>query len=113
MFEIIGTVNMIETAGNCKHIADRSERVAKANELIVAEHGTVLACFEINKGHKNGTEIHVIYNNGVIRIYNTNTKKHVTDLIARRAQIERYGVKVTKCMAKKIKKHVANGYNMI
>jgi hypothetical protein len=113
MFEIIGTVNMIESNGNCIHISERTVRVSKANELIAKEHGTIIECFEVNKGHKNGNEIHVIYNNGIIRIYNVNTKKHITDLIARKAQIERYGVKVTKCMEKKIKSHINAGYNMI
>jgi hypothetical protein len=113
MFEIIGTTSMIGTNGNCIHIEERTVRITKANELITREHGTIIECFLVNKGHENGSEIHVIYNNGVIRIYNARTKKHITDLIARQAQIERYNIKITKCMAKKIKSHINAGYNMI
>lgn len=113
MFEIIGTTNGIDFELNCKHMADRNTRVNKANQLIYIENATIIASFEINKGHKNGNEVHVIYNNGVIRIYNINTRKHITDLIARQAQIERYNIKITKCMAKKIKSHINAGYNMI
>lgn len=113
MFEIIGTTNGIDFELNCKHMADRNTRVNKANQLIYIENATIIASFEINKGHKNGNEVHVIYNNGVIRIYNARSKKHITDLIARQAQIERYNIKITKCMAKKIKSHINAGYNMI
>ena len=113
MFEIIGTASIIDFELNCKHISDRNTRVNKANQLIYIENATIIASFEINKGHANGNEIHVIYNNGVIRIYNINTRKHITDLIAREAQVTRYGVKVTKTMRKKIKNHIEKGYNTI
>ena len=67
----------------------------------------------VNKGHANGEEIHVIFNNGVVKIYNERTKKFITVLIARVPQIERYNVKVTKAMRKKINTHIAKGYNHI
>ena len=67
----------------------------------------------VNKGHANGNEIHIIYNNGVIKVYNEQTRKFITVLIARVPQVERYNVKVTKAMRNKIKSHVANGYNNI
>lgn len=44
---------------------------------------------ELDRGHKNGTEIHVVTNTAIIKIYNARTKKHVTDLIARPNQIIR------------------------
>lgn len=44
---------------------------------------------EVDRGHKNGSEIHVVTDSGIIEIYNTRTKKHVTDLIARPNQIRR------------------------
>lgn len=44
---------------------------------------------EVDRGHKNGTEIHVVTDSGIVKIYNTRTKKHVTDLIARPNQIKR------------------------
>lgn len=44
---------------------------------------------EVDRGHKNGNEIHVITDTAIIKIYNTRTKKHITDLIARPNQIKR------------------------
>lgn len=44
---------------------------------------------EVNRGHKNGTEIHVVTDTGIIKIYNARTRRHVTDLIARPNQIKR------------------------
>lgn len=44
---------------------------------------------EVNRGHKNGTEIHVVTDTAIIKIYNARTRRHVTDLIARPNQIKR------------------------
>ena len=44
---------------------------------------------EVDRGHRNGTEIHVVTDTAIIKIYNTRTRKHVTDLIARPNQIRR------------------------
>ena len=44
---------------------------------------------EVDRGHKNGTEIHVVTDTAIIKIYNARTRKHVTDLIARPNQIRR------------------------
>lgn len=46
--------------------------------------------FYIDKGHKNGAEIHVITSIALILIYNEHTHRFITALIARPAQIERY-----------------------
>ena len=43
---------------------------------------------EVDRGHKNGTEIHVVTDTAIIKIYNARTRKHVTDLIARPNQIK-------------------------
>ena len=43
-----------------------------------------------DKGHANGKEIHVVSTTGIVSVYNFYTKKLVTRLIARPAQIERY-----------------------
>ena len=68
---------------------------------------------DVNKGHANGNEIHLVYNNGVVKVYNENTRKFITVLIARVPQIERYKVKITKTMRKKINLHIKQGYNNI
>lgn len=44
----------------------------------------------LDKGHKNGAEIHVISSTGIVTIYNQRTKKLITKLIARPGQIRRY-----------------------
>ena len=67
----------------------------------------------VNKGHANGNEVHLVYNNGVVKIYNENTRKFITVLIARVPQVERYKIKVTKTMRNKIKSHIEQGYNNI
>lgn len=52
-------------------------------------YGTDIFSAEVDRGHKNGTEIHVVTDTAIIKIYNTKTRKHITDLIARPNQIKR------------------------
>ena len=51
--------------------------------------GTDIFSAELDRGHKNGSEIHVVTDTAIIKIYNARTCKHVTDLIARPNQIKR------------------------
>ena len=113
MFEILGATNNILYGAETKHIAERTKRVALVERLLTNEDAKPCGAYIINKGHRNGYEIHVIYNNGIIRIYNQRTGKHITDLIARIPQMERYGIKVTKTMRKKINEHIRAGMNQI
>lgn len=52
--------------------------------------GTEVKRVVLDKGHKNGAEIHVISSTGIVTIYNQRTKKLITKLIARPGQIRRY-----------------------
>ena len=113
MFEIIGYIDNFTTCGNTMHVVTRSKRLQIAQQLINKESAKVCKIAIVDKGHKNGKEIHVIYNNGIIKVYNANTHKFITVLIAREAQIERYNIKLTQTMRNKIKKHIAQGYNYI
>ena len=113
MFELLGYIETFTACGNTSHVVKRSKRLQVAERLIFEEHAKVLKIAVVDKGHANGNEIHVVYNNGVVKIYNEHTRKFITVLIARVPQIERYNVKVTKVMRNKIKSHVANGYNNI
>lgn len=113
MFKIIGYMNNFTTCGNTLHVVNRSKRLQIAQQLINKEAAKVIKIAIVNKGHKNGNEVHVIYNNGVIKVYNANTHKFITVLIAREPQVARYEIKVTKTMRKKIEAHVAQGYNNI
>ena len=113
MFEVLGTTNTILYGDETKHITKRTKRVALVERLLINENAKLCGAYIVNKGHKNGYEIHVVYNNGIVRIYNQRTGKHITDLVARIPQVERYGIKVTKTMKRKIKVHIENGYNQI
>ena len=113
MFELLGYIEKFATCGNTSHVANRSKRLQIAERLIIEESAKVIRIAVVDKGHTNGNEIHVIYNNGIIKIYNERTHKFITVLIARVPQIERYNIKVTKSMQKKINLHIKKGYNHI
>ena len=113
MFELIGYMETFKACGNTSHALKRSKRLQVAERLIYEESAKVLKIAVVNKGHENGNEIHIIYNNGIIKVYNERTHKFITVLIARAPQIERYNIQVTKAMRKKINLHIKNGYNHI
>ena len=113
MFELIGYTETFKAGGTTSHALKRSKRLQIAERLIIEESAKVLKIAVVDKGHANGEEIHIIYNNGIIKIYNARTRKFITVLIARVPQIERYKIKVTKTMRKKIESHIAEGYNHI
>ena len=113
MFELIGYADNFTACGQTSHVAKRSKRLQVAERLIIEESAKVLKIAVVNKGHKNGEEIHVIYNNGIVKVYNEHTKKFITVLIARVPQIERYNIRVTKTMRNKIESHIKQGYNHI
>lgn len=52
--------------------------------------GNVIDSFIVDKGHKDGVEIHSITDTGLIIIHNKESGKLVTKLIARPEQIKRY-----------------------
>lgn len=113
MFRVIRQVNPIEHSEDTKHIDERSYRTRKADELIATENGEIIGAWECDTGHKNGHEIHVVYSNGIVKIYNERTKKYVTVLIARIPQVIRYGAMCDNRMKNMIRRHVALGYNEI
>ena len=113
MFQLIGYMDNFKACGNTSHALNRSKRLQIAERLIIEESAKVVKIALVDKGHKNGNEIHLVYNNGVVKIYNQNTRKFITVLIARVPQIERYKVKIPKTMRNKIKSHIKQGYNNI
>lgn len=113
MFIIKTELKQFTTKENTLHIKERKKRETIANNLIISEKAKIIKIYVINKGHVNGDEIHVIYNNGIIKIYNAITGKYITCLIARLPQITRYGLVPSKTMEKKIKEHIKKGYNNI
>ena len=113
MFELLGYADNFTACGYTSHVVKRSKRLQVAERLIIEESAKVLKIAVVNKGHANGNEVHLVYNNGVVKVYNEHTKKFITVLIARVPQIERYNIKVTKAMRNKIKSHIKQGYNQI
>lgn len=74
---------------NSKHYTiDRQARENIIKEFI--GYGVKVDSFRVDKGHRNGAEIHEITSTGIINIYNERTHKLITKLIARPAQIKRY-----------------------
>ena len=113
MFQLIGYMDNFTAGGKTSHVVNRSKRLQIAERLIIEESAKVIKIALVDKGHKNGNEVHLVYNNGVVKVYNERTRKFITVLIARVPQIERYNIKVTKTMRNKIKLHIAKGYNHI
>ena len=72
----------------CHFDTDRQNR----HDNIVSHigDGKYIATFLCDTDHPNGYELHSIYDNGIILVQNNNTKKVVTELIARPNQIKRY-----------------------
>ena len=113
MFELIGYMETFTAGGQTLHALNRSKRLQVAERLITEESAKVVKIAVVNKGHENGNEVHIVYNNGVVKVYNEHTRKFITVLIARAPQIERYKIKVTRTMRNKIKSHIEQGYNNI
>ena len=113
MFQLIGYMDNFTACGKTSHAVKRSKRLQIAERLIIEESAKVCKIAVVDKGHKNGNEVHIVYNNGIVKVYNERTRRFITVLIARVPQIERYKIKITKTMRNKIKSHVAKGYNQI
>ena len=52
--------------------------------------GNIIDGFVVDRGHKDGAEVHSITDNGIIIVHNLESGALVTKLIARPEQIERY-----------------------
>lgn len=113
MFKIIKNIEAFEPSNATKHTEERQKRIALAKQLINSESAKIIKYVICDTDHKNGLEVHVVYNNGIVFIYNMRTRKLVTVLIARIPQIERYNITITKTMRQKIKNHIREGYNEI
>lgn len=89
MFNLIMETAHTGAGNTSRHFArDRQARKSVVESL----HGYVVKSYIVDTGHKNGLEVHDVYSNSVVKIYNYNTNKHITDIIARPNQIKRYGI---------------------
>ena len=71
-----------------RHYAhDRRDR---ENRIRLIGEGNTIKVAVVDKGHRNGPEIHMLSDTGIITILNQRTGKLITKLIARPGQIKRY-----------------------
>ena len=84
--EIEKTLHMID---------DRGDRMRAIEEL--GGYGKSVCKNIIDRGHRDGAEIFVLTDNAIIKVYNAETLRHITDLIARPEQIvDRMGSSLAK-----------------
>ena len=67
------------------HYIERGNRVSNMRDKIRPH-----TAFIVDKHHENGLEIHVVYSDATIKIFNYRTKKLITVLFGRVGQIVRY-----------------------
>ena len=89
---------------------DRQDRENLIKEI---GSGKVVKRVVIDRGHRNGPEIHEVTDNAIVNIYNQRTGKLITKLIARPNQIKRYYKegKAPKEILNKAYDHMKKGYN--
>ena len=87
-----------------KNRADLIEKIGK---------GDVIKEVEIDRGHKNGPEIHKVSTTGIVTIFNKKTNKMITQLIARPNQLKRYFERVPQDLWTIARQHQRLGYNLV
>ena len=79
--------------------------------------GHAVESFAVDRGHSNGSEIHILTSTGLIAIYNRKTLKLCTVLIARPYQITRYynklGRDAPQYLVDIAYEHKKKGYNLV
>lgn len=66
------------------------ERWTREEIIKTIGYGEIIKTVIVDRGHRNGPEIHEISNTGIITVFNKRTHKMITKLIARPGQIRRY-----------------------
>lgn len=66
------------------------DKGAENRELFVHPKAPVLYGFEVDKRHANGNEYHFVRQDASVYIYNAESEKFITILLAREGQIEKY-----------------------
>lgn len=73
-----------------KHYKNKRYKREKFINTHLYDDGYIIDGFVVDRGHKDGLEVHSITDNGVIIIHNMFSGKLITKLIARPQQIKRY-----------------------
>jgi len=89
MFNVLHqcSVNLIKGDERTTHALYREQRLKEYQHLLSNEF---IASFIVDTNHVGGVEVHSINVNGLIYIYNMNTKKLITVLHPRPSQLKRY-----------------------
>ena len=96
-----------------KHYNKGREKRENLIKNVIGE-GKPVQTFKVDRGHRNGAELHTITTTGIIIVRNAKTKKVVTKLIARPNQIKRYFDTITDNVKQIIEiafQHTKKGYN--
>ena len=97
---------------NSKHY--RRDRQAREAVIEQIGMGVVIKSVRIDRGHRNGPEIHKVTSTALVLVYNERTGILVTKLIARPAQITRYfgqNEVVPTAVLNLARQHARNGWN--
>ena len=89
------------------------ERTGRNALINLVGEGRVFARFEVDRGHRNGPEVHTITANAIIIITNKATGKLITKLVARPEQIKRYykNGQAPQSLIWAARKNLEKGYN--
>lgn len=68
----------------------REDRQRRSHIIAQIEMGQIIKEVTVDRGHKNGPEVHKVTSTGLVLVYNKRTGIMVTILIARPNQIKRY-----------------------
>lgn len=77
-------------ANQTNHYKNKRYKREKFIKNHLCGDGKVIDSFVVDKGHKDGIERHDVTDTGLIIIYNLESQRLVTKLIARPQQIKRY-----------------------
>jgi hypothetical protein len=67
-----------------------NDRQSREQLILTIGYGEIIKVAEVDRGHRNGPEVHKISSTGIITIYNKRSGRLITKLIARPNQIRRY-----------------------
>lgn len=85
--------------GDTLHVQERFARVQAYRELLSEDF---LYFFVVDTGHPNGLEVHAINLNGLIYIYNLESRLLITIMHPRIPQLRRYFEQLGKTMPRRI-----------
>ena len=91
------------------------ERQERENVIKSIGYGNIIKSVVIDRGHRNGPEIHELSDTGIINIYNQFTHKLITKLIASPNQVRRYytgNERPPRAVINLAIMHVRAGYNL-